>query len=57
MGAPEIAVPITLLLTKELTVKGSFRYGVRLSIYGCRYGLTVIVAWRLPARYQPCRSW
>jgi D-xylulose reductase len=27
MGASEITVPITLLLTKELTVKGSFRYG------------------------------
>ncbi|PSR90691.1 hypothetical protein PHLCEN_2v4840 [Hermanssonia centrifuga] len=27
MGAPEIVVPITTLLTKELTVKGSFRYG------------------------------
>jgi len=30
MGQPEVTVPITLLLVKELTVKGSFRYGVRL---------------------------
>lgn len=28
MGAPEIVVPITSLLVKELTFKGSFRYGV-----------------------------
>jgi D-xylulose reductase len=28
MGQPEVTVPITLMLTKELTVKGSFRYGV-----------------------------
>jgi D-xylulose reductase len=27
MGASEVKVPITLLLTKELVVKGSFRYG------------------------------
>ncbi|KAA1466332.1 xylitol dehydrogenase [Dentipellis sp. KUC8613] len=27
MGQPEITIPITLLLAKELTVKGSFRYG------------------------------
>lgn len=26
MGAAEVTVPITLLLTKELTVKGSFRF-------------------------------
>lgn len=29
MGSPEVTIPITLLLVKELTVKGSFRYGVR----------------------------
>jgi D-xylulose reductase len=34
MGASEITVPITLLLTKELTVKGSFRYGVRVPNIG-----------------------
>lgn len=28
MGHPEVVVPITALLTKELTLKGSFRYGV-----------------------------
>ncbi|KAI9448159.1 xylitol dehydrogenase [Lactarius indigo] len=27
MGHPEVAVPITALLIKELTLKGSFRYG------------------------------
>lgn len=27
MGTPEVTVPITMLLVKELTVKGSFRYG------------------------------
>lgn len=29
MGSAEVQVPITLLLVKELVVKGSFRYGVR----------------------------
>ena len=28
MGAPEVQIPITTLLTKELSLKGSFRYGV-----------------------------
>ncbi len=28
MGKSEVVVPITLLLVKELVVKGSFRYGV-----------------------------
>ena len=28
MGNPEVVVPITALLTKELTLKSSFRYGV-----------------------------
>ena len=28
MGAPEITVPIVTALVKELTIKGSFRYGV-----------------------------
>jgi D-xylulose reductase len=28
MGHPEVVVPITALLTKELTLKSSFRYGV-----------------------------
>ncbi|KZT20407.1 xylitol dehydrogenase [Neolentinus lepideus HHB14362 ss-1] len=27
MGAPEVVLPITLMLTKELIFKGSFRYG------------------------------
>ncbi len=27
-GHPEVVVPITTLLTKELVLKGSFRYGV-----------------------------
>lgn len=27
MGAPDVTVPISLFLGKELTVKGSFRYG------------------------------
>ena len=27
MGAPEIVLPITTMLTKELNWKGSFRYG------------------------------
>ena len=29
MGQPEVTVPIGLFLSKEITVKGSFRYGVR----------------------------
>ncbi len=29
MGHPEVVVPITALLAKELVLKGSFRYGVR----------------------------
>ncbi len=32
MGHPEVVVPITALLTKELTLKSSFRYGV---CFGC----------------------
>ena len=34
MGQPEVIVPITTLLAKELVLKGSFRYGVRIS-YAC----------------------
>ena len=30
MGKAEVIIPITLLLVKELVVKGSFRYGVSL---------------------------
>jgi len=30
LGIAEVVVPITMLLVKELNVKGSFRYGVRL---------------------------
>jgi hypothetical protein len=30
MGHPEVVVPITTLLAKELVLKGSFRYGVRI---------------------------
>jgi hypothetical protein len=29
MGSAEVVIPITMLLVKELVVKGSFRYGVR----------------------------
>ena len=32
MGHPEVVMPITALLTKELTLKSSFRYGV---CFGC----------------------
>ncbi len=28
MGAPEVTIPITLLLVKELTVLGSFRFAI-----------------------------
>ena len=31
MGQPEVVVPITALLAKELALKGSFRYGVHIS--------------------------
>lgn len=34
MGHPEVVVPITTLLSKELVIKGSFRYGVRIA---CAY--------------------
>lgn len=27
MGAPDITIPLVLAITKELVVKGSFRYG------------------------------
>jgi len=37
MGHPEVVVPITTLLAKELVLKGSFRYGVRIA---CAYILT-----------------
>ena len=36
MGQPEVVVPITTLLAKELVFKGSFRYGVRIA-YACMY--------------------
>lgn len=29
MGSPNVTVPITTVLVKELSVTGSFRYGVR----------------------------
>lgn len=32
MGAPEVQIPVTTLLIKELQFKGSFRYGVRTAI-------------------------
>ena len=28
MGAAEVQIPMTLILIKEVTIKGSFRYGV-----------------------------
>jgi hypothetical protein len=31
MGQPEVVVPITALQAKELVLKGSFRYGVRIA--------------------------
>jgi D-xylulose reductase len=34
MGHPEVVVPVTTLLTKELVLKGSFRYGVGIA-YAC----------------------
>jgi hypothetical protein len=34
MGQPEVVVPIADLLAKELVLKGSFRYGVRIT---CTY--------------------
>jgi len=33
MGAAEVVIPITMLLVKELNVKGSFRYGVSSLIF------------------------
>jgi hypothetical protein len=32
MGNPEVEIPITTVLTKELKMKGSFRYGVSRSV-------------------------
>jgi D-xylulose reductase len=32
MGSPEVVIPITLLLTKEVKFLSSFRYGVRLEL-------------------------
>lgn len=29
MGTAEVQIPMTLMLIKEVTIKGSFRYGVR----------------------------
>ena len=28
MGTPDVQIPMTLMLIKEVTIKGSFRYGV-----------------------------
>lgn len=30
MGASDIQIPVSMLMAKEMTYKGSFRYGVRL---------------------------
>jgi hypothetical protein len=32
MGAPNVQIPIVTALVKELSIKGSFRYGVSLAI-------------------------
>ena len=40
MGQPEVVVPITALLAKELVLKGSFRYGVHIS---CAYITTWLI--------------
>ena len=56
MGAPEIQIPVTTLLVKELNFKGSFRYGVRLSMLLLNNSnvlmICVKLAWRLRARHR-----
>jgi D-xylulose reductase len=32
MGTPEVAINMAAVLSKELVIKGSFRYGVRISL-------------------------
>jgi D-xylulose reductase len=35
MGHPELAIPVISVLAREITIRGSFRYGVRSSLYSC----------------------
>jgi hypothetical protein len=39
MGAPDVTIPMSLLLVKEVSFKGSFRYGVSFFIFRCCPGL------------------
>ena len=33
MGTPDVQIPMTLALVKEVTIKGSFRYGVSAFVF------------------------
>ena len=43
MGSPEVQIPITTLLVKELNFKGSFRYGV--SSLESRRSVSFLMSW------------
>lgn len=48
MGAPEVVIPITTLLCKEVNFKGSFRYGVSSipsSSLNTRIHYIIFIAW------------
>jgi hypothetical protein len=44
MGQPEVLIPMGVLLSKELTIRTSFRYGVSSDMRSCVYNLNVVVA-------------
>ena len=54
MGSAEVTVPITELLVKELNVKGSFRYGVSISVLRIKTKSDELIAWRLRAVDRAC---
>lgn len=58
MGNPEVTLPITQLLVKEVTLKGSFRYGVSIvpSFLHCGFLNVFFLAWRLCPCHCSCIS-
>ena len=50
MGKPNVTLDVALLVTKEITYRGSFRYGVRrgyLHVLCASQSFTRNTAWRL----------
>ena len=54
MGFDEVTVPITELLVKELNMKGSFRYGVSVSVLRAKTKSDEPIARRLRAVDRAC---